>query len=98
MLDQLGSTGNIHWMVPRTVNTLFTGRTALLHRIQQSFLDEHVSVIQTQRRFVITGLGGQGKSEVCLKAVNLMREKYVHTMPDVLSSIHQILKAQMSVR
>jgi nucleoside-triphosphatase THEP1 len=31
-----------------------------------------------QRRFVITGMGGQGKSEICLKVADLVRERYVY--------------------
>jgi len=62
-------------MIPRAVNSLFTGRTQLLDRIQESFCSVRGSSFETQRRFVITGLGGQGKSEVCLKAATLMREE-----------------------
>jgi hypothetical protein len=74
-LDQLNLKGNIHWLVPRAVNTLFTGRADLLGRIHETFRSCSMSQLETQRRFVITGLGGQGKSEVCLKAANLMREE-----------------------
>ena len=62
-------------MVPRIVNTLFTGRTELLDRIRESFRGGHTSYSETQKRFVITGLGGQGKSEICLKAASSMREE-----------------------
>jgi hypothetical protein len=62
-------------MVPRAVNTLFTGRTKLLDRIRQSFRVDQTFYSKTQRRFVITGLGGLGKSEVCLHAASLMREE-----------------------
>jgi hypothetical protein len=34
-----------------------------------------------QKRFVITGLGGQGKSEICLQVASQMREEYVLTVP-----------------
>jgi nucleoside-triphosphatase THEP1 len=30
-----------------------------------------------QKRFVLTGMGGQGKSEICLRVVNEVRESYV---------------------
>ncbi|TVY32372.1 Kinesin light chain [Lachnellula occidentalis] len=65
--------GNIHWMVPRAINNLFTGRTKLLDRIQEAMRDNRAN---NQRRFVITGLGGQGKSELCLKVASLMREEF----------------------
>ena len=69
--------GNVHWVVPRTVNKLFTGRAELLLRIQKALESDHTSTADEQRRFVITGIGGQGKSEICLKVADLMREKYV---------------------
>lgn len=63
-------------MVPRPVNTLFTGRESILDRIQgtlnRSLIEKDLSV---QCRVVITGIGGQGKSEVCLRLVNDMRQR-----------------------
>lgn len=70
-------------MVPRTINDLFIGRTKLLLRIQTALRDGHASSADKQKRFVITGLGGQGKSEICLKVANLMREQYVLIMPQI---------------
>jgi FlaA1/EpsC-like NDP-sugar epimerase len=69
--------GNVHWMVPRAINSLFTGRSDLLSRIQRALQSEPISAAQCQRRFVITGLGGQGKSELCLQVASLMKQKYV---------------------
>ena len=64
-------------MIPRALNSLFTGRSDLLDRIQSALQGESIPIAQTQRRFVITGLGGQGKSEICLQIASLMRHKYV---------------------
>jgi hypothetical protein len=75
VLGQPESAGNVHWTVPRAVNTLFTGRTELLDRIQKASRGNSTSNAKTQRRFVITGLGGLGKSEVSLHAAGLMREE-----------------------
>lgn len=69
--------GNVHWMVPRAINSLFTGRSDLLSRIQKALQSKSISVAQQQRRFVITGLGGQGKSEICLQIASLMKQQYV---------------------
>ena len=69
--------GNVHWMIPRGINSLFTGRSDLLSRIQRALHSELISAAQYQRRFVITGLGGQGKSEICLQIASLMKQKYV---------------------
>lgn len=72
--------GNVHWIVPRAGNSLFTGRSDLLSRIQRALQSELISAAQCQRRFVITGLGGQGKSEICLQVASLMKQKYVLTI------------------
>ncbi len=64
-------------MVPRPVNDLFTGREELLLRIQRAIHSEQTSPLDKQRRFVITGMGGQGKSEICLKVASQMREEFV---------------------
>lgn len=67
----------MHWIVRRTLNSLFTGRTELLDRIQGAFRVDKALETKEQKRFVITGLGGQGKSEICLRVMILMREKCV---------------------
>jgi hypothetical protein len=61
--------------VPRATNGLFTGRTELLLKIQKALHSDSTSATKTQKRFVITGLGGQGKSEVCLQVANMMRDE-----------------------
>ena len=68
--------GNVHWILPRALNTLFTGRDELLLRIQKALRYNHTSSPNKQKRFVITGLGGQGKSEICLKIANELRQEY----------------------
>jgi hypothetical protein len=68
--------GNVHWTVTQTVNSLFTGRSELLNRITEALRYDDVSGAKEQKRLVITGLGGQGKSEICVKVASLMREKY----------------------
>ncbi|KAL5313277.1 hypothetical protein ACEPPN_019010 [Leptodophora sp. 'Broadleaf-Isolate-01'] len=62
--------------VPRTINSLFTGRSVLLSRIQKALQSASISAAQKQRRFVITGLGGQGKSEICLQVASLMKPRF----------------------
>jgi predicted ATPase len=62
-------------MVPRPVNSLFTGRTELVDRIQSTLRNDDPGTTKL-KRLVITGIGGMGKSEVCLKVADLMREEY----------------------
>ena len=64
----------MHWTIPRTVNSLFTGRVELLLRIKNSLRGKGTS-LDKQKRFVITGLGGQGKSEICLQVANLLKNE-----------------------
>jgi hypothetical protein len=69
--------GNVHWVVSKSANGLFTGRSELITRIQGAFHPEKDDITTEQKRLVITGMGGLGKSEVCIRAANLMREEYV---------------------
>lgn len=64
--------GNEYYLVPRVVNTFFTGRVEIGERIEKAF---STADSDTQRRYVITGMGGTGKSEVCLKFVDTHRQK-----------------------
>jgi phage/plasmid-associated DNA primase len=75
-------------MVPRPVNDLFTGRSELLLRIQKAIHCDQTSSPSKQKRFVITGLGGQGKSEICLMVASQMRAEYVFTLPLIISLLN----------
>jgi hypothetical protein len=60
---------------------LFTGRTGLLHHIQRCLRSRDNTEVDLPRIFVISGMGGQGKSEICLKLAHDMREEcvtYIH--------------------
>jgi signal recognition particle GTPase len=66
----------MHWIVPRIVNSLFTGRNAVIKRMQSALGDNGSDTTKQQRVVItITGMGGMGKSEVCLKVADLMREE-----------------------
>jgi hypothetical protein len=66
--------GNLHWMVPQPVNSLFTGRSELIARIQSAIRTDDPEITK-QRQLVITGMGGMGKSEVCLRIANELRQE-----------------------
>lgn len=72
-LTQQHKTRNVHWMVPRPVNSLFTGRSELIERIQNALRNNDPGTTK-KKQLVITGIGGIGKSEVCLKVADLMRD------------------------
>jgi putative protein kinase ArgK-like GTPase of G3E family len=63
-------------MVPRAVNSLFTGRREVVERMQSALRSDGRDTTK-QKRVVITGIGGMGKSEVCLKVAEQMREECV---------------------
>jgi putative protein kinase ArgK-like GTPase of G3E family len=63
-------------MVPRAVNGLFTGRSEVVERMQSALRSNGPDVTK-QTRVVVTGIGGMGKSEVCLKVAELLREECV---------------------
>ena len=90
-LEQNQIARNVHWTVTRSVNHLFTGREGILSKIeeilQHSFEETDVCF---QKRFVITGMGGQGKSEICLKIANTMRQRYAWT-PRLRYDLHMTL-------
>ncbi|USP74753.1 hypothetical protein yc1106_02027 [Curvularia clavata] len=66
---------NVHWIVPRLVNHLFTGRLELLDRIRSALRNDSEDAIE-HKRLVITGMAGIGKSEVCLKIADLLQEDF----------------------
>jgi Mrp family chromosome partitioning ATPase len=68
--------------VSRRVNTLFTGRTKLLERVKDAIRRD----VSEQKIFVITGLGGLGKSEVCLKLAYELRQEYIYISPQLPSA------------
>jgi hypothetical protein len=76
-IDGAYSSRNAYFQVPRTVTSLFTRRTELLSRIQ-TVLCSDTSSTKKQKRFVVTGLGGQGKSEICLQVADLLKDEYLH--------------------
>jgi hypothetical protein len=69
------TTRNVHWVVSKCINGLFTGRAELIDRIQDAFRLNRNTVTTEQKRLVIIGMGGLGKSEVCVRVANLMREE-----------------------
>ncbi|TKA72754.1 hypothetical protein B0A49_04593 [Cryomyces minteri] len=71
------ATSNVHWLMPRNVNTFFTGRKDLREELKQKLLPTSVQCPEAmQRRFILIGIGGAGKSEVCLKFAEDNRERF----------------------
>ena len=66
-----------HWIVPRAVSRLYTGREELGERLAQAFSFDPSEPPKKQRVFVIKGPGGTGKSEICLKFAEDHQDQYV---------------------
>ncbi|RDW57476.1 hypothetical protein BP6252_13736 [Coleophoma cylindrospora] len=68
---------NEYWLVPRGVSSFFTGRSEVLQRLRTSLCPSLTSMNESrQRRFVIIGVGGAGKSEVCLRFAKENRNRF----------------------
>ena len=68
------------WTIPRTSYPHFTGRQRV-RELLASVLNPAKSLTPPcQRCFVISGLGGTGKSEVCIKFAEEHRDEYVESL------------------
>lgn len=70
---------NKHYEVPHNVSSVFTGREDICQQLTKSCLPSRpVDNAPNQKRFVLYGLGGSGKTQVCLKFAQTHRERYAH--------------------
>jgi hypothetical protein len=64
-------------MMPRASTTLFTGRRQLLDELDKTTLQAVQNTLRaTSCSIVISGVGGQGKSELALQIAQLTRSRY----------------------
>jgi hypothetical protein len=71
------SSYNKYFEVPHSLSPVFTGRDKDLQRLATSLAARKPSEEQDQRRFVLFGLGGSGKTQICLNYLQKHRERYV---------------------
>ncbi|KAI5924026.1 tetratricopeptide repeat domain-containing protein [Camillea tinctor] len=70
-------TVNKYFKTPQSVSSIFTGRESLLLELNRSFIQSPGPLRnQHQRRFVIHGLGGSGKTQFCCKFAEDNRERF----------------------
>ena len=68
---------NKYFEVPRNVSSIFTGRQDICRDLQERCVpSDPPSAQKTQKRYVLYGLGGSGKTQVCLKFAQDHRERY----------------------
>ena len=69
---------NEHYSVPQGVEKNYTGRTGLLNDVNQAFnAPSAPREVGLQKRIVIYGLGGSGKTQFCCKYASLCRQRQV---------------------
>jgi hypothetical protein len=68
---------NKHFRIPQAVSSIFTGREDMSRLVERSLLaeedDDHLTY--QQRRFIIYGIGGSGKTQFCCKFAQDHRER-----------------------
>ncbi|KAL8875617.1 MAG: hypothetical protein Q9198_006050, partial [Flavoplaca austrocitrina] len=69
---------NKHFYIPRAVSSIFTGKADLLDDLRHTLFDvsEPVEKRHVQKRFIIYGLGGSGKTEFCCKFAQDNRQSF----------------------
>jgi primosomal protein N' len=70
-------TGNEHFEVPDLLSSVFTGQEDVSRRLDSSLALANRPSQPVQRRFVLFGVGGSGKTQICLKYAQAHRERYV---------------------
>lgn len=69
--------GNVHWNIVRPKHPYFTGRDDILLKLEEKLRNAAKNTgSQEQCRIVIHGMGGQGKSELCLQVADRVREMF----------------------
>ncbi|PQE28703.1 violaceus kinesin protein [Rutstroemia sp. NJR-2017a WRK4] len=69
---------NKHWVVPNTkkVSPFFTGRTKILSSLYGALCPTATKSRDNGGTFVIQGMGGAGKSQICVKFAHDNRERF----------------------
>jgi Cdc6-like AAA superfamily ATPase len=72
----------VHWNVPHSSSPMFTGREEILQQMEQALFPEtNVEAAESRRAFVLYGLGGSGKTQICLRFCEKHRERLVPSIP-----------------
>jgi hypothetical protein len=69
--------GNQYWLVPRRSNALFTGQSELRAKLKDQLLPSAAPSHEKEESkvFVLHGIGGVGKSEICIKFAEEHRDR-----------------------
>ena len=64
---------NQHWMIPYNVVPIYTGRQDIEQKLEESLLPSK-SPNEFNKCYVLYGMGGSGKTQICLKFAGDHRE------------------------
>jgi len=67
---------NQYYFVPRNSTGIFTGRDDILRKLHDCFFPNE-SRLASQKRFILYGLGGSGKTQTCTVFAEAHRERLV---------------------
>jgi hypothetical protein len=85
--------GNVHFVVPRSASSLFTGRAGTANILRQKIVSSSLNQSEHHQHkiFVIWGLGGSGKTQFCLKFVEDNRDRCVYRLSLIalLTAVHK---------
>ncbi len=68
---------NKHFEVPHLLSPAVTGHDKICQCMDSSLNLARQPGVSVQRRFVLYGLGGSGKMQVCVRYAQVHRERYV---------------------
>jgi hypothetical protein len=72
---------NEHYCVPHNLSGIFTGRNEVVQKLCVGCLPQKsADAPQIQKRFVLLGLGGSGKTHISLKFAQDYRERWVYEL------------------
>ncbi|KAJ2993108.1 hypothetical protein NUW58_g1946 [Xylaria curta] len=88
------TTVNKYFKTPQSVSSIFTGRELLLGELRDRFIQPLGPLHhQSQKRFVVHGLGGSGKTQFCCKFAEDNRERFWGVFSIDGSSVENIKKS-----
>ena len=65
-----------HFYTPQTVSSIFTGRDSELEVLKKCLFMPSAGHLEVQKRFVVFGLAGSGKTQFCCKFAADNKQRY----------------------
>ena len=75
--NNYGNRATADGVIPLMPNpsTRFTGRTEVLAQLKKHFFSNTIEAVQRRKFFLLYGMGGIGKTQICLKFVQEMSDR-----------------------